>query len=143
MPALTIPIGNGFYISDSTKISNQECVNWYVNNPQVEGALSQATLFGGAGIEQLLTTGATKQANRGAHTKDGKPYFLNGETLVRIDNSFDVNGNEIFTSVTLGTIPGDGRVSMADNGIQLMVLVPGGKGAAAKAIGSTVSFLAQ
>lgn len=128
MPALTIPIGNGFYISDSTAISNQECVNWYVNNPQVEGALSAATLFGGAGIEQLLTTGAVKQANRGAHTKDGKPYFLNGETLVRVDNSFDVDGNEVFTSVALGTIPGEDRVSMADNGKQLMILVPGGKG---------------
>lgn len=128
MPKLQIPISNGFYVSDSLSISNQECVNWYVNIPQVEGALSQGTLFGGAGISQLLTTGNSKQINRGAHVKDGSPYFLNGETLVRIDNSFDANGIETFNAVTLGTIPGEDRVSMADNGKQLMILVPGGKG---------------
>jgi len=128
MPVLTIPISNGFYVSDSLHISNQECVNWYVNIPQVEGALSPGTLFGGAGLSEILTTGPVKQANRGAHVKDGKPYFLNGETLVRIDNSFDGEGVESFTAVALGTIPGEDRVSMADNGKQLMVLVPGGKG---------------
>lgn len=128
MPVVTIPISNGFYESDSLSISNQECVNWYPNIPQVEGALSPGTLFGGSGIEQILTTGAFKQVNRGGHTKDGKPYQLNGETLVRIDNSFDSEGIETFTTVALGTIPGEDRVSMADNGTQLMVLVPGGKG---------------
>ena len=128
MHVIPISISNGFYVSDSLTISNQECVNWYVNIPQVEGALSTGTLFGGAGIEELLTTGAVKQANRGAHVKAGKPYFLNGETLVRIDNSFDANGNEIFTAVELGTIPGEDRVSMAENGIQLMFLIPVGTG---------------
>ena len=128
MPKLQIPISNGFYVSDSLSISNQECVNWYVNTPQVEGALSNGTLFGGAGISELLTTGKAKQANRGAHVKDGKPYFLNGETLIRVDNSFDSFGVETFTAVALGTIAGNARVSMADNGKQLMILVPGGKG---------------
>jgi len=128
MPVLNLPISNGFYVSDSLEISNQECVNWYVNIPQVEGALSAGTLFGGAGTEQLLTTGDAKNVNRGSHTKDGKPYFLNGERLVRIDNSFDANGNEIFTEVFIGTVPGDIRVSMADNGKQLMLLVPGANG---------------
>jgi hypothetical protein len=128
MPVITIPIANGFYISDSLTISNQECVNWYPNAPQVEGALSAGTLFGCSGIDQILTTGVAKQANRGAHVKEGKPYFLNGETLIRVDSSFDSNGNEVFTDVALGTITGEERVSMADNGKQLMVLVPGGKG---------------
>lgn len=128
MPPVTLPIANGFYVSDSLDISNQECVNWYVNIPQTEGALSAGTLFGGAGTEQLLTTGNAKSINRGSHTKDGKPYFLNGESLVRVDSSFDIDGNEIFTEVILGAISGDDRVSMADNGTQLMVLVPGGNG---------------
>lgn len=126
MPRITLPIANGFYLSDSLPISAQECVNWYPNIPQVEGALSDATLIGGAGIGQILTTGEVDQVNRGAHVKDGKPYELNGETLIRIDNSFTPAGVEVFTPVTLGTIPGEGRVSMADNGTQLMVLIPGG-----------------
>jgi len=123
---ITIPLGNGFYESASLDISAQECTNFYVNIPQTQGALSDATLFGSAGIDQLLSTGETGQINRGMHVKNGKPYFLNGETLVRIDSSIDVEGLETFTAVNIGTIEGDRRVSMADNGKQLMVLVPGG-----------------
>lgn len=125
MPRVQLPIGGGFYVSDSLPISAQECVNWYVNVPQTRGALSSETLFGSAGISQVLTTGTINQVNRGAHVKDGKPYFLNGTTLYRVDRSFDVDGKEVFTAVTLGTIPGEGRVSMADNGKQLMIVVPG------------------
>ena len=62
------------------------------------------------------------------HVKAGKPYFLNGTDLVRVDRSVDEFGEETFTNVVLGTIPGDSRVSMADNGTELMVLVPGGNG---------------
>lgn len=128
MPKVNLPIGSGFYISDSLPISAQECSNWYVNIPQTNGALSTETLIGSPGVSQLLTTGEIKQVNRGAHVKDGKPYFVNGTTLYRVDSSIDVNGNEVFSSVTLGTIPGEGRVSMADNGTQLMILVPEGNG---------------
>ena len=128
MPRINIPIDNGLYVSDSLPLSNQLCTNWYPNTPQVQGALSQGNLFGGAGLEQIATTGIAKQINRGMHVKAGKPYFLNGEELVRIDRSFDGDGNEVFTNAVIGTIPGDDRVSMADNGTQLMVLVPGGEG---------------
>ena len=128
MPRVTIPIDNGFYVSDSLPLSNQLCTNWYPNTPQVQGALSQGNLFGGAGISQISTTGEIKQINRGMHVKAGKPYFLNGTDLVRVDRSVDEFGVETFTNVTLGSIPGDERVSMADNGTELMVLVPGGNG---------------
>lgn len=125
MPRVNLPIANGFYLSDSLPISAQECVNWYPSVAQVKGALSPESLFGCPGITQALTTGEIKQINRGAHVKDGKPYFLNGEILVRVDSSFDASGTEVFTAVPLGTIPGDSRVSMADNGTQLMIVVPG------------------
>ena len=128
MPNIQIPIDNGFYVSDSLPLSNQLCTNWYPNTPQSQGALSQGSLYGGAGILGVATTGVDDQINRGVHVKAGKPYFLNGETLIRLDSSFDTDGNEIFTPVTLGAIPGSQRVSMADNGKQLMVLVPGGDG---------------
>lgn len=128
MPRITVNLDGGFYLSDSLPIAAQECVNWYVNIPQSAGALSPANLFGCAGISQLLTTGEIKQVNRGAHVKDGKPYFLNGETLYRVDRTLDALGNEVFSAVTLGAIAGTDRVSMADNGKQLMILVPGGNG---------------
>ena len=126
MPKINIPITNGFYVSDSLQNANMLCTNWFPNIPQVEGALSQGTLIGGAGISQILTTGVIEQVNRGMHVKAGKPYFLNGTNLVRIDSSIDGFGVETFTSVVLGTIAGTERVSMADNGKELMVLVPGG-----------------
>lgn len=125
MPRVKLPIANGFYLSDSLPISAQECINWYPNIPQVEGASSDANLFGCPGIGAITTTGDSREINRGAHVKDGKPYFLNGQTLVRLDSVFDDFGNESFNIVNIGTIPGDSRVSMADNGKQLMVLVPG------------------
>ena len=79
MPKISIPIDNGYYISDSLMLSNQKCTNWYPNTPQVQGALSTGNLFGCAGLSQIATTGITNQVNRGMHVKAGKPYFLNGE----------------------------------------------------------------
>ena len=122
---INIPL-DGQYKSDSLTVSNQLNVNCYVNIPQTQ-SFSQANLFGTSGITEISTTGAIKQVNRGSHIKAGKPYFLNGETLYRQDYAV-IDGIEVFTNVELGTIAGSGRVSMADNGTQLMVLVPGGNG---------------
>ena len=120
-----IPITGGFYESDSLPISAQQCVNWYVNIPQTEGALSAGNLFGTAGLSQLVTSGLTNNANRGCHVKNGLPYFLNGETLYRLDRAVDALGVETFTLTTIGTIPGTDRASFADNGTQLMIVVGG------------------
>lgn len=114
-----LPITNGFYESMSLPISAQECINWY---PVVHEApsLSKESLFGTPGITQLATTGTKEQFNRGAHVKNGIPYFVNGDALYRLESDFSV--------VSLGTISGSGRVWMADNGTQLIILVPGGSG---------------
>ncbi len=85
MPKISIPIDNGFYVSDSLQNANMLCTNWFANKPQVEGALSQGNLIGGAGISQISTTGEIKQVNRGMHVKAGLPYFLNGTSLIRVD----------------------------------------------------------
>jgi hypothetical protein len=45
------------------------------------------------------------------------PYFVNGTSLYRLEN-------DVSTITTIGTIVGSDRVSMADNGTQLMILVP-------------------
>ncbi len=127
MPRATLPHANGFYISDSLPVSAQECTNWYVSIPQAP-ALSEKILLGTPGYLQIATTGELNQVNRGAHVKSGIPYFVNGEALYRLDRATDEEGIETFFMVMLGAIPGSGRVSMADNGTQLMVLVPGGNG---------------
>jgi hypothetical protein len=127
MPIMPIPIANGFYESESLPISAQECINWYPNIVQTAG-LSQETLFGTPGINQLATSGTVGEINRGSHVKNGLPYFVNGNTLYGLTRTIDGDGVETFNTVSLGAVEGSGGVSMADNGTQLMILVPGGKG---------------
>jgi hypothetical protein len=59
---------------------------------------------------------------------DGIAYTVNGDTLYRINRVVVAGSPDTFTVTALGTIEGAGRVSMATNGTQLFVLVPGGKG---------------
>lgn len=131
MTTIEIPISQGFYISDSLAIGNQECVN-LIPVQQQANVLSQRQLIGSAGIRQVTTSGdSISDLNRGAHVMAGVPYFVNGNTLYRLDRSF-VTGEEVFELVEVGVSPtsitGSGRVSMADNGTQLIVLDPGGNG---------------
>ena len=114
-----LPIANGYYLSDSPVVSAQQCINWYPNIVDTP-ALSQETLFGTAGITQAATTGVLNQQNRGALEMNGIAYFVNGANLYRF------NSDE--TAVAIGAITGTGRVSMATNGTQLFILVPGGLG---------------
>lgn len=125
--AVEVPLGGGYYVSDSLPLSNQRCLNLYVDRPQA-AALSEAILKGTPGLTQIATSGVINQINRGSHVKEGKPYFLNGETLYRLDKTIDSAGADVFTLVALGIIPGNSRCSFADNGSQLLVLVPGGNG---------------
>ena len=116
-----LPFANGFYESDSLPLSAQECVNLYPVIPE-EAALNEQVLFGTPGLEQLATTGApSTNASRGALTMGGNPYFVNGTTLYRLESNLS-------TATSLGTITGTSRVSMAENGTQLMILVPGSTG---------------
>lgn len=122
-----IPIANGFYISESLPISHQQCVN-FIPVTQQQPSLSQSQLFGSPGIEYITTSGETSaDANRGAHVMAGLAYFVNGEALYLLQRTI-VGGAENFEMVYLGVIDGTSRVSMADNGSQLMIMVPGGPG---------------
>lgn len=77
--------------------------------------------MGTPGQDQLATSGANSgQINRGSQVLDGIVYFVNGTGLKRL--------NADFTISNLGTIAGSGKVSMPENGIELMILVPGGNG---------------
>jgi hypothetical protein len=123
MSNIQLPIANGFYQSESLPVSAQQCVNWYPNVVQTQG-LSQDTLFGVPGIRELVTTGVLNQENRGVHVKAGIFYFVNGNKLYSLDKDSETE----FSYTELGDVTGTGPVSMADNGTQLMILVPGGDG---------------
>jgi hypothetical protein len=119
MPVTQLPFTNGFYVSESLPVSAQDAINCY---PVVNQAPSLASeiMVSIPGIQQLATTGTVRQQNRGSAEVNETPYFVNGGNLYRL--------NSDFTLTTIGAIEGTTRVSMADNGTQLVVLVPGGKG---------------
>lgn len=121
-----LPIANGFYESQVLPVAAQQCKNFYVNIPQTQG-LSDAQLFATPGLSLIADTGIS-EVNRGAHVMRTKPYFVNGNTLYRLDRSFNVDNQAIYTMTDLGTISGSGRVSMADNGTQLCIVVPDSTG---------------
>tara|TARA_R110000850_G_C9996087_1_gene467978 strand:+ start:26006 stop:27457 length:1452 start_codon:yes stop_codon:yes gene_type:complete len=114
MAKVEIPIAAGFYEDSSKPIAAQECINWIPVVPQTN-ALSIAQLKGTPGLTSFATNG-TKN-NRGAHVMDSVAFFVNGNNLYRV--------NADGTSDDLGVISGSGRVSMADNGTQLCIVVPG------------------
>jgi hypothetical protein len=59
---------------------------------------------------------------------NGVPYYVLGSTLYSLDLTQDAEGDPVYTLNSKGTITGMGRVSMADNGTQLVIQVPGGTG---------------
>lgn len=117
---MKLPFANGFYRSDSKPLSTQEAINCFPEPQEIQG-ISDAVVLGIPGISQELTTGSeSSDANRGGHVMDGIPYVVNGNSLYRI--------NSDSTATSLGTIDGSDRVVTADNGTQLVILVPGVKG---------------
>lgn len=124
---IELPIANGFYISNSLPISHQECTNW-VPVIAEKISLSVSQLIGSPGIRLIADSGGgIDDINRGMHDFTGIPYTVQGGDFYRIDRAL-VDGVETFSLTILGSIEGSKRVSMADNGTQLMILVPGGKG---------------
>ena len=117
MPRLPIEIPLGFYKDKVAPLSSQRCINWI---PTVsEGpALNNKSLKQPSGITLKIQTGFG--ACRGAHVMAKVPYFIMGNTLISFNENNTIN--------THGTITGNVRVSMADNGTNLVIVVPGGDG---------------
>lgn len=114
-----VPIATGFYEDESKPIAAQECTNW-IPRIQVSGVpQTKPTLIGTPGISLFATTVNDKFA-RGAFVQNDIAYSVNGNNFYRI--------NSDGTATDLGTIVGTGRVSMASNGTQICIVVPGSTG---------------
>jgi hypothetical protein len=112
---IPLPIPLGFYQSQSAPLSSQRCINWIPTVPEGE-ALNNRALIQPSGITQFATTGLG--VCRGAWVMAKVPYFVLGSELVSLSESGTVTNH--------GTISGNVRVSMADNGTFLVIVVPGG-----------------
>jgi len=124
MPTVQLPFTHGYYVSESLPMSHQECTNVYVAINQAP-ALAKEYIVGTPGISSATTAGTS--LNRGVHVMQGIPYVVTDGFLYKINETF-INGNPVYSSTVIGAISGTGRVSMADNGTQLCILVPGGDG---------------
>ena len=115
MPRVALSIPLGFYQSESSPLSSQRCINWIPTIPEGE-ALNNRALMQPSGIIEFVNTGLG--VCRGAWVMKEVPYFVVGNSLISL--------SEIGVVTNHGTISGTVRVSMADNGANLVVIVPGG-----------------
>jgi len=122
-----LPLISGFYIDESLPVSHQRCMNLYEQIPN-EAALSTKQLVGTPGSAQLVTTNTTQDANRGSIVKDGIYYFVNGSFFYKLIRTLGAYDTSVFSYSLIGTISGTGRVSIAQNPTQIVILVPGGDG---------------
>jgi len=114
---MQLEIATGFYQSDSLPLAAQRCINWEPIIPQAS-ALNQRALFDVHGIVTRTLTGATINGlNRGAQVVNGVPYFINGTNLYSMSSANVITDH--------GTVVGSKRVSLANNGRFLVIVVPG------------------
>lgn len=122
-----LEIATGFYTSDSLPLCAQRCINWIPVIPQAS-SLNGRALFDAPGITLFSSLVGV---NRGAQEMNEVPYFVNGNLL------YSVNSNGV--AVSHGEVEGSGRVSLANNGQYLVVVIPGGKAYAYDRIGNTIA----
>ena len=120
-----LSLGNGFYKSISPTASNQECVNFRPNYVTTPSGVTQVVLLETEGLTTIAES-LSDELNRGAITFLEDPYFVQGNTLYRLDRSPLTAGTFSYTLVPLGIITGTGPVFMAINPTQICIVVPDG-----------------
>lgn len=108
---VTIPFVGDDYADAVTSFSNQETTNWLPEKSERGGTRSLVMLRTMDGMGLFGTVGVG--THRGALTMAGVLYVV-ADTMLY---SVAIDG----TGTSLGTIEGSGRVSMAENGYQLVV----------------------
>ena len=129
MSKIRVDISSGFYQSDSLPLANQRCVNLYPNIPQTQ-ALTETSLFSVGGLRSVAATSLRQiNANRGAIEFKNEAYFVNGSDLFRVTKQTPIVGNATYQVQSVGSVGGGrGRVSMAENGDQILIVNDEGQG---------------
>jgi len=142
---MKLDVFGGFYESQSTVLSSQQLINAYVQTPQTESPYSENVIFGTPGIVKVANNGTTPvtTANHGSITMAGLPYFLTGTGGGGAQDLKSLNSAEQL-SAELGQldVENTARISLSQNGTQLMMLEPGGKGYIWNVSTSTFSLIA-
>lgn len=109
---LPINITGPSYLSRSKPLSSQQTVNW---RQQFNEAGKEKYVL--LPFDGLLNIGNEQGIDRGFHRMSEIVYQVKGATLFRIDS----NG----THTAKGTIPGEARVIIESDGINMFIVVPG------------------
>lgn len=114
-----LDISNGFYQAESLESMNSVCQNVYPKAVRLPNGEVTWKLIRTPGIVIFTFPGNMEFPNRGMFAIDDEPYAVNGNKFYRVESPLPVE---------IGDISGTGQVSLAYNGTQLMILVPGGTG---------------
>lgn len=128
MPRTPLPLGFSFYQSESLPFSAQRCINW-IPTVAESAALNTRALFQPLGLKEFVDS--MLSANRDAQMMKEIAYFISGNTLFSVLSTGAINNH--------GTIEGSGRVSLANNGQYLVIVVPGGKSYAYNNVADTLN----
>lgn len=112
----------------SSVVSAQRLINLYPEM-QPPDAKARVTLLGTPGMVAFGTL--PEGPTRGMHVMNGTLYVVAGDTLYSV--------NSAGTPQTIGGISGEGRVYMADNGIQLLMACEGSAWVYANSVLSSVT----
>lgn len=116
MPREKLNVTDGFYISQSPPNVDKRVVNLYPVIEQAQ-AKSPTALYNTPGTD-FFSVVATSDSRGSILDRDAIPFFVIGGTLY----SFDRDG----ISTDHGAIDGSDDVSMASNGINIVIVVPDG-----------------
>ena len=109
---IDIPFTGSSYESESSFLSPQECVNFYVR-PYPELGEGKMALFGTPGLESWLSLGAGEV--RGMFSFGVYLYAVKGNTFYRIESDD--------TITTIGTVTNSsGIVGIASNGLDIVIV---------------------
>lgn len=108
---MKIPFATQSYQSRSLPLSAQRVVNLYAETP-VQEAKAPIALFGTPGLKRRTTVGTG--LFRGMHLMGNFLYVVSGTEVYRVDSSNN--------ATLIGSIPGNSRLQMEDNGTQIAVL---------------------
>lgn len=109
------PLPFEFYQDGDLDFSQQRCINW-IPTVSEGGALNQRRLKQPPGLVDFALT--SLGACRGGDEVLEVPFFVYGNSLIEISSAGAVTDH--------GVITGSKRVSMANNGSKLVIVVPGG-----------------
>ena len=119
---IDLKLTDGFYQDDSLPLANQQCVNFYIDVPQTNDALSRRALVPVPGIRMVSDTQTrsdTYKGCRGMHMMNDKLYAFFSSGMYYIDDNY----NRYLKSDAV-SLAGSKKtpLSIADNGTYMCIV---------------------